>query len=143
MSTSQNKQAVLRMWDCLYSREWNGLKAELTKDCWFEDIPAPDAGARGPDNIVERLRIGFDLIQRLEHEVLRIAAEDDTVFVEHRERWHFETGEVVENRLASVHELVDGKVSRWHDYWDINSMLSSAPQWWIEAIAAESPRDFG
>lgn len=130
------------MWRCVYDREWDTLRGLLADDCLFEDMPAPDTGARGPQNIVERLRIGFDLIDRFEHFVLRVVAEDNSVIVEHRERWHFKTGEVVENDLISVHEVTDGKISLWRDYWDINSMISDAPQWWIEAVASQSPRDF-
>lgn len=41
-----------------------------------------------------------------------------------------------------MHQVSDGKVSLWRDYWDINPMLTDAPQWWIEAGAAASPQDF-
>lgn len=140
--TIQSKELVLRMWSCVYARDWDNLRQLIADGCEFEDMPAPDSGAVGPDNIVERLRIGFDLIERFEHHVFRIVAEDRSVIVEHRERWHFKTGETVENHLVSVHEVSGGKVSLWRDYWDINSMISNAPQWWIEAVAAESPRDF-
>ncbi len=138
----QNKKTVLQMWSHVYAREWDALRNILAPECKHKDMPAPDAGAIGPDNIVSRLRIGFDLIERFEHTVSRVVAEDDAIIVEHRERWHFKTGEVVENHLVSVHEVSDGKISLWRDYWDINGMLSNAPQWWIEAVANESPRDF-
>ena len=138
----RNKEIVLRMWSHVYLREWDELRDILAPGCKFEDMPAPDAGAVGPENIVARLRIGFDLIDRFEHSVFRVVAEDTAVIVEHRERWHFKTGEIVENHLVSVHEIADGKISLWRDYWDINGMISKAPQWWIEAVAIESPRDF-
>jgi limonene-1,2-epoxide hydrolase len=138
----QNKQTALRMWSHVYSREWDALRDILAPECKHKDMPSPDAGAIGPDDIVARLRIGFDLIERFEHTVSRVVAEEETVIVEHRERWHFETGEVVENHLVSVHEVSADKISLWRDYWDINGMLSSAPQWWIEAVANESPLDF-
>ncbi len=144
MSLEENKAAVRQLWGHVYDRKWDALAALLTPDCWHRDMPAPDrdAGARGPKNIVDRLRIGFDLIERFDHEELRIVAEDDLVVLEHRERWHFGTGEVVENRLASIHELRDGKIVKWFDYWDINNMISQAPQWWVEKVAEASPRDF-
>lgn len=138
----QNKELVLRMWSHVYAREWDSLRNVLSEGCKFEDMPAPDAGAHGPKNIVERLRIGFDLIDSFEHKVFRVVAEDNSVIVEHRERWHFKTGETVENHLVSVHEVSGDKISLWRDYWDINAMISNAPQWWIEAVANESPRDF-
>ncbi|MDP6977761.1 MAG: nuclear transport factor 2 family protein [Myxococcota bacterium] len=142
MSLDENKAIVRQLWANVYDRDWKALASLLTDDCWQQDMPAPDEGARGPDNIVERMRIGFDLIDRFDNEEVRIVAEGNDVVIEHRERWHFRTGEVVENRLVSVHELRDGRVSMWCDYWDIQNMISQAPQWWIEKVAEASPRDF-
>jgi limonene-1,2-epoxide hydrolase len=138
----ENKQIVLNLWDCLYAKKWEDLEALLSENCWHEDVPAPDLGARGAKNIVERVRIGFDLIERFEHDVHRVAGEKNTVFIEHTERWYFKEGEIVQNNLVSVHEVFDGKVGLWRDYWDINTMMTQAPQWWIEAVANESPRNF-
>jgi hypothetical protein len=35
----------------------------------------------------------------------------------------------------------DGKVVRWHDYPDLQLLLASAPQWWMEHIMAGYSRD--
>ena len=144
MTLEDNKAVVQKLWLAVYGRDWEGLAAVLTDDCWHQDVPAPDAnaGARGAQNIVDRMRIGFDLSDRFEHEVKSLVAEGDFVVVEHVERWHFHTREIVENKLLTIHELRDGKVARWSDYWDIQSMISQAPQWWIEKIAEASPQDF-
>ncbi len=142
MTLDQNKRIVTQLWNHLYSRSWDELKLLLSDDCWHEDVSAPDPGARGPDNIIERVRIGFDHIERFEHDVLCIVADGNHVVVEHVERWYFKTREVVENRLVSIHEVTDGKISLWRDYWDISAMIAQAPQWWVEMVAEASPRDF-
>jgi len=36
--------------------------------------------------------------------------------------------------VTSVHELRDGKITRWTDYWDMALLVSSAPQWWFEHV---------
>jgi len=139
---SENKACVARMWECLYTKNWAGLQAELTDDCFYEDVPAPDPGARGPENVVKRLRIGLDHVARFEHDVHRTVADGNSVLVEHTETWHFETGEKVVNPFVTVHELRDGKICLWRDYWDLQTMMNQAPAWWIEAIAKASAGDF-
>jgi limonene-1,2-epoxide hydrolase len=142
MLKAANKETVARMWDCLYRKDWDGLKAELAPNCHYEDVPAPDPGATGPDNVVKRLRIGLDHVVRFEHDIHRTVAEDDSVLIEHTETWHFETGEKLVNHFVTVHELVDGKITLWRDYWDITTLMNQAPKWWIEAIAKSSEADF-
>jgi ketosteroid isomerase-like protein len=142
VSVAENKRILSRLWNCLYEKDWEGLKACLTDDCFYEDVPAPDAGAKGPDNIVKRLRIGLDHVSRFEHDIHRVVGEADSVLIEHTETWHFETGEKVVNAFVTVHELRDGKVALWRDYWDLGTLMAQAPKWWIEAIAKNSAADF-
>ncbi len=138
MGVEQNKRLVARMWDCLYRKDFDGVAACIADDGLYEDVPAPDAGARGPANVVRRLRVGLDPVVRFEHEVHRVVAEGDSVLVEHTETWHFETGEKVTNHFVTVHEIRDGKIALWRDYWDMNTLMSQAPRWWIEEIAKHS-----
>jgi ketosteroid isomerase-like protein len=135
MSVSRNKEVVARMWDALYRKDWEALRACLAPSCHYEDVPAPDPGATGPDNVVKRLRIGLDHVMRFDHEVHRTVAEGDSVLVEHTETWHFDTGEQVVNHFVTVHELEDGRITLWRDYWDLGILMRQAPKWWIEAIA--------
>lgn len=138
MGVEQNKRLVARMWDCLYRKDFEGVAACIADDGLYEDVPAPDAGARGPANVVRRLRVGLDPVVRFEHEVHRVVAEGESVLVEHTETWHFETGEKVTNHFVSVHQVKDGKIALWRDYWDMNTLMSQAPRWWIEEIAKHS-----
>ena len=136
MSTpAENKQVVLRMWEALYRKDWDALAACLADDCHYEDVPAPDPGADGPANTVKRLRIGLDHVQRFEHHHHRMVAEGDSVLFEHTEIWHFPTGEKLVNHFVTIHEVRDGKIQLWRDYWDLNTLMSQAPAWWIERLA--------
>lgn len=143
MEADENKRIVAELWACLYRKDWEGVAARLAADGFYEDVPAPDAGARGPENVVKRLRLGLDPVARFEHEVHRVVAEGSSVVVEHTETWHFETGEEVTNQFVSVHELRDGQVALWRDYWDLGTLMAQAPKWWIERLAAVDGSDWG
>ena len=39
-----------------------------------------------------------------------------------------------------MHEIRDGKLVRWWDYWDLGTLMNAAPAWWVEHIMAESAR---
>lgn len=65
-----------------------------------------------------------------------IVVTGDMVITEHLEEWWWRDGEHAEVRFCSVMEVRDGKVDRWWDYVDLNSIFSVAPQWWTDHIAA-------
>ena len=142
MSSEANKAVVRKLWSTLYTRNWDALEQVFSADAFYEDVPTPDPGARGAKNIVTRLRIGLDPIARFEHHEHRIVAEGDSVILEHTEVWHFHTGEVMKNPFVTVHEVKDGKITLWRDYWDLNTLMSQAPKWWIERLAQFSDADF-
>ncbi len=53
------EDTVLGMWKALSARDWESLKTFLSDDCIYLDMPfGPAAAARGPDDIVKRLKIG-------------------------------------------------------------------------------------
>ncbi|MEE9607583.1 MAG: limonene-1,2-epoxide hydrolase family protein [Myxococcota bacterium] len=135
MGCEENRRIVEQLWDCLYRKDFDGVASHIAADGHYEDVPAPDRGATGPQNVVKRLRVGLDPVVRFEHEVHRVVAEDETVVVEHTETWHFETGEALTNQFVTIHVVKDGKIALWRDYWDLNTMMAQAPQWWIERLA--------
>ena len=142
MGARENKELVESMWACLYRKDFDGVAAHIAEDGHYEDVPAPDPGATGPANVVKRLRIGLDPVVRFEHDVHRVVAEGSSVIVEHTETWHFETGEVLRNQFVTVHEVRDGKIALWRDYWDLNTMMAQAPKWWIERLAKHDASEF-
>lgn len=135
MAEQDNKSVVLEMWKALYAKDFDGVASFIADDGFYEDVPAPDAGAVGPQNVVRRLRAGLEPVERFEHEVHRLVAEGDTVVLEHTETWHFHTGEQVTNHFVTIHQLREGRITLWRDYWDLNTMMAQAPKWWIERLA--------
>ena len=142
MGAEENKRVVASLWACLYRKDFDGVAAHIAEHGLYEDVPAPDKGARGPANVVKRLRVGLDPVVRFEHEIHRVVAEGDAVVVEHTETWHFETGEKIVNPFVTVHVVRDGKIELWRDYWDLGRLMSQAPKWWIERIAKHSDAEW-
>src|SRR5437879_4009508 len=69
-----------------------------------------------------------------------LIAEDNMVVTEHVEHWEWPTGERASLPFVSIHEARDGKLVRWWDYWDLATLMSAAPAWWVEHIMNESVR---
>jgi ketosteroid isomerase-like protein len=138
--SEQNKAVVRKLWSTLYTRDWDAVAALFSEDAFYEDVPSPDAGARGPKHIVTRLRIG---LERFEHHEHRVVAEGDSVIVEHTEVWHFHTGETMRNPFVTVHEVKNGRITLWRDYWDLQTMMNAVPKWWIEQIMKRRAEEFG
>ncbi len=142
MGVEDNKRVVAQLWAALYRKDFDGVAACIAEDGHYEDVPAPDAGATGPANVVKRLRVGLDPVVRFEHEIRRVVAEGESVVVEHTETWHFETGESLRNPFVTIHVVRDGKIALWRDYWDLNGMMSQAPRWWIERLAGHTEAEW-
>ena len=140
--SEKNEQAVRALWDALIARDWDALRGCVSENTFYEDVPTPDSGARGPDAIIKRLRIAFDHIKDYEHVVHRIVGSGDSVFVEHTETWRFETGESATNPFVTVHEVRDGEILLWRDYWDVASFTSQFPPWFLEKLASHAGQEF-
>ena len=111
--SENNKVLVQDLWKALGNFDWDTLKNCLHPEVHYRDAPSDDPGAHGPENCVKRLSIAWDHLKRQDQVTHRIAAEGDTVFLEHTEKWVFKTGETAEHTFVTVHEIRDGLVYRW------------------------------
>lgn len=136
MATSRTPtEAVLGLWRTLSDRDWEGLADWVTDDCIYVDMPVgPTLAARGPVDIVKRLQVGLRDLAAYENHDGRLVADGDTVLYEHSETWTFATGEVVDLPFVTVHEVREGRVSLWKDYWDFGGVANSAPPDWMEGL---------
>ena len=136
-----NRELVEKLWSDLYRRDFDAVGAAFADDGEYTDVPTPvDDVARGPAQIAARLRLGLEPLSSISHDVRAIIAEDDMVVTEHVEHWEWPTGERASLPFVSMHEARDGKLVRWWDYWDLATLMSSAPAWWVEHIMNESAR---
>jgi limonene-1,2-epoxide hydrolase len=126
-STSTVRGTVLGLWQALSRRDWDTVKTFLSDDCLYVDMPVPALAARGPDDIVKRLKMGLEPLAGYENHDGVLVSDGADVLYEHSETWTFATGEQGVLRFVTVHKVEDGKITVWKDYWDMNSLVAFAP----------------
>ena len=142
MSSEANKATVKRMWKALSDWDWETLKDCLHPEVHYEDVPTEDAGAFGPENVVKRLSVAWDHLEKQEQVTHHIAADGDVVFLDHTETWTFKTGEQVAHTFCTMHEMRDGKIVKWSDYWDVANFVGQFPKWFLEEMAKKQGSTF-
>jgi len=134
-STQDNHRLIEGFWDDLYRQDFVSLVARFDPLGEYTDVVTPeDDVARGPAEITARLTLAFSKLSGLYDERLHLLAGDDTVMTEHIEHWEWPTGESMALHVASVHEIRQGRITRWCDYWDMNVLTTAAPQWWFDHV---------
>lgn len=129
------EDTVLGMWKALSARDWQAVKGFLSPDCIYADMPVgPTAAARGPDDIVKRLRLGLEPLARYENHDGLLVADGADVMYEHSETWEWPTGETALLPFVSVHRVEDDRITRWKDYWDMSGLTATAPPTWLEDL---------
>jgi ketosteroid isomerase-like protein len=132
---AQNRQVVERYWEAHFLRDWEAMAGFFAADAHYTDVGVDGQGARGPQQIVDRLKIGIEPLSGYYHHPRHIVAEGDLVILEHVEEWQFHTGERIMHPFVTVMEVRGGRIVRWHDYSNIGNVIDHAPQWWLERIA--------
>lgn len=128
---------VLGMWQALSDRDWDTLKTFLAPECIYLDMPVgPAAAARGPEDIVKRLKIGIAPLASYQNFPGLILSNGADVMYEHHEEWHWVTGESAVLQFVSVHRVENGVITLWKDYWDMGGLTDHAPPTWLADFAA-------
>ena len=127
---------VLGMWKALSARDWDAVKTFLAEDCIYIDMPVgPVAAARGPDDIVKRLKLGLESLAGYEsHDGLLVSNGADVMYA-HTETWNWVSGESAVLQFVTVHKVVNGAITVWKDYWDFAGLLNHAPADWMEQLS--------
>ena len=134
-TADENRRVIEGFWEDLYRQDLEAAAGRFAADGEYTDVTTPaDDVARGPEEIVRRLTLGWGPLSGMRDERRHLVAGADAVMTEHVEIWEWPTGETMALPVASVHELRDGKIARWTDYWDMALLVSSAPQWWFEHV---------
>ena len=130
-----NRTLIETFWADLYRPDLEAAAARFAPDGEYTDVTTPDDDvAHGPDEIVRRLTLAWGKLAGLRDERRHLVAGDDVVLTEHVEIWDWPTGETMALPVASVHEIRDGTITRWTDYWDMAALVAAAPQWWFEHV---------
>jgi limonene-1,2-epoxide hydrolase len=127
---------VLGLWLALSRRDWDAVKTFLSADCVYVDMPVgPTLAARGPDDIVKRLKVGLEPLAGYQNHDGVLVSNGSDVMYEHSETWRWKSGETAVLQFVSVHRVDGGKVALWKDYWDMGGMTAQAPPTWLEDLA--------
>ena len=130
------EETVLGMWHALSDRDWEKLKTFIADDCIYVDMPVgPAAAARGPEDIVKRLKVGLEPLAGYENHDGVLVTNGVDVMYEHSETWNWVTGESTVLQFVTVHKVRDGKITLWKDYWDFGGLVNHAPADWMEELA--------
>lgn len=132
---SDVEDAVYGLWQALSKRDWDAVRTFLSDDCIYVDMPlGPTAAARGPVDIVKRLKVGLEsLADYVNHDGLLVTNGSDAIY-EHSETWTWSSGETAVLPFVSVHKVIDGRVALWKDYWDMGTMTAQAPPTWLDGL---------
>lgn len=126
---------VRRFWQTLYDRDWTGIAGFFGPNSVYWDVPVgPGAAAKGPADIVSRLKLGLEGLAGYEHFEGPIIGQDGLVVTEHREVWHWETGETASLPFVSVMRVEGPLIALWKDYWDYNTLMQAAPATWQQRL---------
>jgi limonene-1,2-epoxide hydrolase len=130
------EKTVLGMWHALSDRDWEKLKTFIADDCIYVDMPVGlAAAARGPEDIVKRLKVGLEPLAGYENHDGVLVTNGVDVMYEHSETWNWVTGESTVLQFVTVHKVRDGKITLWKDYWDFGGLVNHAPADWMEELA--------
>jgi limonene-1,2-epoxide hydrolase len=128
----RNRSIVEGLWADLSKRDFAAVAARFTADGHYTDVPAPEDGAFGPAEIEARLRLGIEPLAGYECRDGVIIAEGNRVVTEHDETWIWDDEHQATLPFVSVMELTDdGRITRWWDYWDLQTIMGAAPEWWV------------
>ncbi len=118
-STADSKALVVRFLDSWSRRDLQAIMSCFDDESVYHNVPvAPIKGLDGIRAIFE----GFlDAFESLELETVRIAAEPDLVFAERVDHFLLRNGTRFDLPVNGVFELVDGKIRRFSDYFNLPS----------------------
>lgn len=131
---TQNIRLTERLWEVVAKQDFETLSSLFHDEAEYTDAATPsDDVAVGGAQVTARLRLAFEGVE-ISSTSRNVVASDKVVMVERTERWTWRTGEQVDLPIASVVEISGSKISRWIDYWDMQTLLAVAPGWWVEHV---------
>ena len=122
----------------LEAMDWEGVGSLFTEDGAYCDEPAREMDGIGPAGVTAKLAnaiVGLDAFPMGSDTVVGDA---ERVTTRRTEEWHFSTGEVLKLPVLCIHEVEDGRIKRWHEFWNMPAFMAQLPQSWLEARAREA-----
>ena len=120
----------------LEAMDWEGAGRLFTEDGVYCDEPMRELDGVGPAGVTAKLEkiAGLDAFPMC---VDTVVGDARRVTSRRTEEWHFKTGEVLKLPVVCIHEIEDGKIKRWHEFWNMPDFMAQLPKGWLEAAAQE------
>ncbi|MCH2172485.1 nuclear transport factor 2 family protein [Myxococcota bacterium] len=134
--TQANLDQVERFFGALDAMDFAAVGAMFSADGLYRDMPVvPDSDARGPAAIEKKLTQALGGLDAFVTGVTRVLAQGDVVMTERVEVWHLPSGEKPALPVMAIHELEEGKITAWREYWDMATFVGQLPASWMEELA--------
>jgi len=110
----------------------------FTEDGVYCDEPAHEMNATGPAGVTKKLATSITGLNAFIMGVDTVVGNAQVVTTRRTEEWHFSTGEVAKLPVLCMHEIEGGKIKRWHEFWNMPSLITQMPPSWIEERARQN-----
>lgn len=122
---SADSERVMReFFERFEARDVDGCMRLWAPDAVYHNIPV--APIQGVEAIREILAAFLQIMEKSEFELRAIASQGDLVFTERVDRFWFKNGNSVDLPVAGVHEVRDGRIHAFRDYFDLRSFEGPA-----------------
>jgi limonene-1,2-epoxide hydrolase len=120
--------------DALERMDFESVGGMFTASGLYRDEPSHEADAIGPAAITAKLTHAISGLRKFVMGVDTVVADADRVTSRRTEEWHFPTGEVAKLPVVCIQEINDGKITRWHEFWNMPSLIEQMPPAWMEEM---------
>jgi limonene-1,2-epoxide hydrolase len=117
-------ELVQRFCDAWSRLDLDEILGFFSDDAVYHNIPMDPVV--GPDAIRAFIEGFTGAVTHLEFRVDHIAAAGDAVLTERHDIFTFANGEI-DLPVMGTFEVVDGKITAWRDYFDLNQFMSQMP----------------
>ena len=121
MPNNDNERLVEEFCGAWAKRDVDGILGYFTPDAVYHNIPLDPVNGRAA---IREFVTGFTGgVDKLEFQVDHIAASGNVVLTERVDYFH--SGErTIALPVMGTFEVVDGKIAKWRDYFDLNQFMS-------------------
>jgi limonene-1,2-epoxide hydrolase len=119
--TESPLELVQRFCDTFAGGDLDVLMAFFAEDAIYHNIPVDPV--QGVDAIRATIEGFSGGVERVEFEVLAIAADGGTVLTERIDSF-FLPGKRIDLPVMGTFEVADAKITAWRDYFDLNQFMS-------------------
>lgn len=130
-----NIDLVESLFEALGRMDFEAVGRFFADDGTYADAPLPRMDAVGPAAVTEKLIREIVAVARFVMGVDTVVGNARCVTIRRTEEWHFTTGEVAKISVLCVHEIANGKVANWQEFWDHRSLMKQLPPIWHDTRA--------